>query len=275
MTYLSALDPANALRLSVLERELAAYYTRPAYHDTYVKGINANWEESTHPAQLALCRLIPPGSRVLEVGCGDGTVGQALHVRVADIEYVGVDLNPGAWAGVPLRFTAASALALPFAGARFDAIVSMYVIEHTVFPHRFLDEAWRVLRPGGRLLLIAPDFLHTAMASERVGLSYGAGREKLRRGRIIDAVLTGWDTRVRIARLRRRRARELASGTLTFPILTRPRCLELAGFVPDCDAVYPAAPEEIAPYLAQLPGFAGSRIFYRDGATFGLAADRQ
>src|SRR5687768_3993390 len=151
----------------------------------------------------------------------------------------------------------------------------MYVIEHTVFPQRFLDEAWRVLRGGGRMLLIAPDFTSHAMPSERAGRSYGSGREKLKRGRLLDALLTMYDTRVRTARLRRRRARDLAAGRLAFPILARPRCLDVEGFVPDCDAVYPSVPEEIAAYLGRLPGFDRSSVFHRDTGTFGLLAEKR
>jgi SAM-dependent methyltransferase len=196
--------------------------------------------------------------------------------RIREMTYVGVDLNPKAWQDRPeFEFHCASADALPFPDESFDAVVSMFVIEHLVFPSRFLDEAWRVLRRPGRLLTVAPDFRDQAMASERIGTSYGSGREKLKRGRILDALLTAFDTRFRIPRLRQRRLEMLQQGKHTFPVLTTPRCLRLPGFVPDCDAVYPVCPEELIGYLRKKPGFSAADLFYRGSNAFGLVVTRK
>jgi SAM-dependent methyltransferase len=176
--------------------------------------------------------------------------------------------------GKPQRFVAASATELPFARGSFEVVLTMYVIEHVVFPAQFLDEAWRVLRPGGRLLIVSPDFLEGGMASERVGFSYGSGTQKLKSGKLVDAVVTAYDSRVRIPRLRHNRRVQVERGTAVFPILTEPRCLCLDGFVPDCDAVYPACPEEIVTYLRSKPDFAGEDVFYRDRYSFGVRVDK-
>jgi hypothetical protein len=121
-------------------------------------------------------------------------------------------------------------------------------------------------------LIVAPDFSRNAMASERIGLSYGPGREKAKSGRLVDALLTTYDTRLRLRLLRYLRRRSVGQGRVTFPILLEPRCLRLSGFVPDCDAVYPVCPEEITNYLEKREAFSGSEVFYRDGHTFGLMA---
>jgi len=149
----------------------------------------------------------------------------------------------------------------------------MFAIEHVVFPARFLDEAWRVLRPGrGCLLLIAPDFANNAMTSERIGFSYGSGREKLGQGKVRDALLTAYDSRVRLSAMRWLRKRGLAQGSVVFPVLADPRCLHLPGFVPDCDAVYPACPEEISNYLRRKTDCGPTEVFYRDPSNFGFMA---
>jgi SAM-dependent methyltransferase len=46
---------------------------------------------------------------------------------------------------------------LPFADASFDVVVSFETIEHTADPAHFLDELWRVLRPGGPLIISTPN----------------------------------------------------------------------------------------------------------------------
>lgn len=110
------------------------------------------------------------------------------------------------------------------------------------------------------------------MAAERVGLSYGSGRQKLRRGLIFDALLSAFDARIRIPVKRRSRNRALSCGAISFPVLLEPRCFRLMGFVPDCDAVYPACPEEIENYIRLLKNASRCELFYRDAYTFGLAA---
>lgn len=265
--YISALT--HSPELATLEQKLRAFYTSGSYHEQHIKGINANWQPSSHPAQLRLVEFLNANMRMLEMGCGDGTVGAEIVSRVPGIQYYGVDVNPAAWVDSTLDLTAASATSLPFANATFDATVSMYVIEHVVYPHRFLEEAWRVLKPGAQLLLIAPDFRNNPMASEEIGLSYGAGTTKLQRGSFIDAALTAYDSRLRIPRIRKKHNARVDSGEATFPILLNPRCLRLPGFVPDCDAVYPSTPEEIVVFLKKL-GACDDQIFYRDGHTFGL-----
>jgi SAM-dependent methyltransferase len=168
------------------------------------------------------------------------------------------------------HFVAALADELPFLPATMDIVLSMFVIEHLAFPARFLDEAWRVLRPTGRLLIVAPDFTYHGMASERIGLSYGSGRAKLAKGKIMDALLTAYDTRVRLSWARLVRQQQVRRGECLFPILTEPRCLHLSGFVPDCDAIYPVYPDEIVNYLRQRDEYQSSDVFYRDASTFGL-----
>jgi SAM-dependent methyltransferase len=167
-------------------------------------------------------------------------------------------------------FVSGSATALPFQPGSFDVILSMFVIEHLVFPTRFLDGAWTLLRSRGRLIIVAPDFWRGVMASEPIGLSYGPGREKLSQGKILDALLTLYDTRLRLAWLRHCRRREIEKGLTMFPIFTEPRCLQLPGFTPDCDAIYLSCPEEIVSYLGKKKAFQSSEIFHRDKSTFGL-----
>ncbi len=112
------------------------------------------------------------------------------------------------------------------------------------------------------------------MASERIGLSYGQGRDKLREGKIIDALLTGFDNKVRIALMRKYRDMRIKHGDYSFPILTTPRCLRLNGFVPDCDAVYLVHPHEIINFLKSIDNGVECQIVYKNDSTFALAVSR-
>nr|MBF6592701.1 methyltransferase domain-containing protein [Ktedonobacterales bacterium] len=127
------------------------------------------------PKRGALALLaVQPGERVLEVGVGTGRVLVELARAVADGRLpavplvAGIDLSPVMVATAARRLAAAGlsalaeprvgdACALPFADGSFDAAFSSYVLD--LLPASdiagALAELRRVLRPGGRLALVA------------------------------------------------------------------------------------------------------------------------
>jgi SAM-dependent methyltransferase len=107
-------------------------------------------------AALALLADRPPG-RVLDAPCGDGALTRELaahgwHTVAGDIEPVALgEADRVRFLRLDLDET------LPFADDSFDAVVSLEGIEHLLSPARCLAEFCRVLRPGGRLVLTAPN----------------------------------------------------------------------------------------------------------------------
>ncbi len=91
--------------------------------------------------------------RLLDVGCGSKPYRELLGARVT--EWIGVDI-PDPAAGRAEAEVTGSALALPFRDRVFDTVLSTQVLEHTPEPARMLAEIARVLRPGGCLVLSAP-----------------------------------------------------------------------------------------------------------------------
>src|SRR5262245_44481530 len=89
--YLSKTNPANNDVLQNLYVRIVRYYLDRQYHDEWIKGANSNWEISQHDAQLEMCRRIPSGACVLEVGCGDGDCAMEILKRVPDVRYIGID----------------------------------------------------------------------------------------------------------------------------------------------------------------------------------------
>lgn len=103
------------------------------------------------------------GRRVLEIGLGFGTLGQLLSQRGA--EYHGVDIAAEpvslmrrrltlAGLGDPTRVVQASALALPYEDAHFDDVFSIGCLHHTGDLAHAIDETHRVLKPGGRAVVM-------------------------------------------------------------------------------------------------------------------------
>ncbi|HYN86212.1 MAG TPA: class I SAM-dependent methyltransferase [Pyrinomonadaceae bacterium] len=101
------------------------------------------------------------GLRVLEIGCGLGTDG-AQFAR-AGAAYTGVDLTEAAVAlarrrfeleGLAGEFRVADAERLEFADATFDLVYSHGVLHHTPDTARAVREVHRVLKPGGRAVVM-------------------------------------------------------------------------------------------------------------------------
>ncbi len=91
---------------------------------------------------------------VLDVGCGDRWIERELP---ADCQYVGLDypatVNIG-YEGKPTLFGDGQNLA--FADGSFDVVIIMDVLEHMEHPGMAIQEAWRVLKPSGKLLVQVP-----------------------------------------------------------------------------------------------------------------------
>jgi SAM-dependent methyltransferase len=100
--------------------------------------------------------------RIVDIGCGFGAL--TIHIsRQLDIaEMAGVDRDPHRLAVANGRGIATHALdlnsdPLPYPDGTFDVASSFGVLEHLVFYDNVLEEAFRVLRPGGWLLLAIPN----------------------------------------------------------------------------------------------------------------------
>jgi ubiquinone/menaquinone biosynthesis C-methylase UbiE len=118
---------------------------------------------------------LPQGARVLEIGCGTGAVTRVLATWPGVNEAIGVDPSPVFVAKArelagglsTLGFEEADGRSLPFAARMFDAVVLHTTLCHVLEPDVMLQEAVRVLRPGGRLAVFEGDYATATLATRR------------------------------------------------------------------------------------------------------------
>ncbi|HLH28607.1 MAG TPA: class I SAM-dependent methyltransferase, partial [Acidimicrobiales bacterium] len=111
---------------------------------------------------------VPPGSRVLDVGCGPGLVARLLAGR--DCVVTGLERDPVAardaarWcARVIGEDVEAIDFDATFAGERFDAVLALDVLEHLTDPGATVRRLAGLLDPGGRLVVSIPNVTHAAV----------------------------------------------------------------------------------------------------------------
>lgn len=103
---------------------------------------------------IAAKLLAAGASRVLDIGCGEGSLRRALPDSPR-FRFVGLDASAALLRAHPAPRLRADALRLPFRDGAFDAAVAVNMLYHLDEPRIALREARRVLAPGGTLLVSA------------------------------------------------------------------------------------------------------------------------
>ena len=172
----------------------------------YVAYLDAVRAHKPQQAQSELYRLqgIGPGASVLEVGCGIGDDVRAISALVGDDGRVdGVDSSQAMIAeaqrrGVPANASVcvASVYSLPFAENTFEVARAERVLQHLHHPDEAAAELYRVLKPGGSVLLVDQDWDTVAIAgadpaiTRRIVHAFADSLANGRAGRNHKAVLT-------------------------------------------------------------------------------------
>lgn len=104
------------------------------------------------------------GSSILDCGCGRGGYVMALRELGADavgIEFLEEKVKDARKLGIPEAFVkVGDATKMPFEDSSFDALIFNEVLEHVPNDSLALQEAYRVLKPGGKVLVFSPNRLY-------------------------------------------------------------------------------------------------------------------
>lgn len=139
--------------------------------ETYIYGANplVAVAQGSRTADRETAFLLPHlrrGMRLLDAGCGGGSITVGLAAAVSPGQVVGLDREAGRLAeaqarartvGATLHLIAGDGYQMPFADQSFDAVVAHHLLQHLRTPLDALREFFRVLRPGGLVGIRDPD----------------------------------------------------------------------------------------------------------------------
>jgi SAM-dependent methyltransferase len=117
--------------------------------------------DRSHPGMKILSELASKSSRILDLGCGEGT--RLNLISDSKRKAVGIDISEKAIElakkSYPrLKFIVADLEKIPLKDQSFDLVYSAYVLEHLTEPVKVLNEAIRLTTHNGYLVLVAPNY---------------------------------------------------------------------------------------------------------------------
>jgi arsenite methyltransferase len=132
---------------------------------------------AAEPAMQSICarymgKIGVPNAHVLEVGCGNGAVTKLIMQHLRPARLVGIDPS-SQFIGMANEtfdeepralFERGEAASTGQPDADFDVVIAHTVYSHLVDPKGALAEAWRVLKPGGQLVVFDGDFATLGVA---------------------------------------------------------------------------------------------------------------
>lgn len=230
---------------SGVDAELVKFWSSSNEYYETARRVNSDFGDESHTGHRTVIEeLVEAGAaRVLDIGCGSGEFATALAPKIPKLEYVGLDVSTAAVRAAqrlsrPGTFIAADAERLLFADGAFDAVISLYALEHFVDPRRTLEEMARVVRPGGviALLSISYDRPWGTIPSVRMG-AIRHGRRLARWHPLNIGVYTLNRFRYGTRQLAKQLRYSVDPAYLSFEMVQRPLVLDL-GYQADLDAVH-------------------------------------
>ncbi|MBI2600878.1 class I SAM-dependent methyltransferase [Candidatus Daviesbacteria bacterium] len=126
----------------------------------YTKAGEASLDDN-HPGMKALLLSSKDANTILDLGCGEGTRLNLL--KGSGKRLVGIDISDKAIEMARLKYKGIEFVQgdlenLPFDEDEFDLVYSAFVLEHLVDPMKVLNQALKVLKKGGKIVLLAPNY---------------------------------------------------------------------------------------------------------------------
>jgi ubiquinone/menaquinone biosynthesis C-methylase UbiE len=248
--WVSSIDENNLEKLNQLSQKMSDYYTHnAAYYDDISEG-EFRWRDEGYLPTKKIVELAQDSQKILEIGCGESPILNVFPELIP--KYKGIDFSHNLIENNQNKFPLANFSIItdpykyPYDDEEFDLVFSVFVIEHTVFPSKFLNECIRLVKPGGKIVILAPNYLdYGFMRSQQVAHNLSSGRELFQDGNYLGALRATYYNKFLIPQ----KCKHLETQLPGFYVNTNPVCFKIDSFEPDVDAVYVVSEKEIGIYM--------------------------
>ncbi len=264
LSLVSATDSAADSELRSLDAAMARFYNGTVVADYYraAHAANVTWApDSFHQIVKRNCK---PGMDIVDLGCGSAHA--FANLLECGARYTGVDWSEERIALNQKQYRDGTFIASPLYEVRcpsesFDLSFSFYVLEHLVWPQRFLAEMVRLTRKGGLVIIECPHFrLVNRIPSLHYGFTVAPLSQKIRSGKFLDAIRHYWQRSVTYPRVVRS---AYTRNRFTFLINQDPSCLS-GTYNPDKDSVYFVDRDEVIAELVRLGCVDASKDLFKE-----------
>ncbi len=157
MRYIVAMSTEFIRQVAAPDVEIASL-THGDFLAALGRGIKRRWLRErrrrkvgrAYDMALEIARVIPRGSEVLDIGCGNGFIAHHLSAMLAT-DVIGIDVMEATQA--PIDYRRYDGVRIPLAEDSVDAVLLCYVLHHARDVSSLLTEIKRVLRPGGMAVI--------------------------------------------------------------------------------------------------------------------------
>lgn len=252
INWIPSIDNSNSNLITELENKLANFYSNNKHYYGDIDFTANNWIDDAQEGYKRIIKEAQDAKKICEFGCGNANI--LKHYPNLQDKYTGCDfsvelinrnkqLYPSAQF---IQFTKANEL--PFENESFDLVFSVFVLEHSTNPAVLLSECKRILKKKGKLVILCPDFLSFGrLPSQRAGFSAGNSKQKIKKKKYADAIVTLFDNRIKKP-LYCWLLQHKIGNAYAFYINLNPTVFE-DEFSPDVDAVYVTYRKEIINFL--------------------------
>jgi SAM-dependent methyltransferase len=129
--------------------------------------INLTYKSSNNDYTKKFCKQIikkykiSKGSKILDIGCGNGIITRTFQELGMDCKGIDISDSSSSLLGENFKKFNLAKKDYPYSNGEFDYIFSKSVIEHLQNPEILIDEAYRVLKPGGTFICMTPSWKHS------------------------------------------------------------------------------------------------------------------
>jgi ubiquinone/menaquinone biosynthesis C-methylase UbiE len=250
--FISAVNKKNQEDLEYLNQKLEQWYNTNSIVDYFCLAHKNNlvWNKGSN--HYKIIENIVADMRVLDFGCGSGHGYENL--RNFNISYTGID-----WSRDTIEenkkkynlstFFQSSLYNSSLEDSSFDLVYSLYVLEHLVYPNKFINEIYRITKIGGKIIIICPEYRkYGRISSLKYGIKIKTLKNKIKDGNYVDALIHLFNRNIFYPLFLK-----LFYPKRRFPFLINinPTCLS-GEYYPDNDAVYFVDQKEIEQQLIRL-----------------------